>query len=103
MAEYLKAPAKNLHRFPETLSFEEACLTEPLVCCVQAVFQHGTLSPNGYVAVMGPGTIGLLTLQVIRLFGCKATGGPHRHGQDRAAGVRNQRRGRCGGTRRSIC
>lgn len=71
MAEYVKVPARNLHRFPETLSFEEACMTEPLVCCVQAVFQHSKLSPNDYVVLMGPGTIGLLTLQVIKLFGCK--------------------------------
>ena len=71
MAEYVKVPARNLHRFPESLSFEEACMTEPLVCCVQAVFQHGRLSPGDYVVLMGPGTIGLLTLQVIKLFGCK--------------------------------
>lgn len=71
MAEYVKVPAKNLHRFPESLSFEEACMTEPLVCCVQAVFQHSQLLPEDYVVVTGPGTIGLLTLQVIRLFGCR--------------------------------
>lgn len=71
MAEYVKVPAKNLHRFPESLSFEEACMTEPLVCCVQAVFQHSRLSPEDCVVVTGPGTIGLLTLQVIKLFGCR--------------------------------
>ena len=71
MAEFVKVPAKNLHSFPESLSFEEACMTEPLVCCVQAVFQHGRLSPEDYVVLTGPGTIGLLTLQVIKLFGCK--------------------------------
>lgn len=69
MAEFVKVPAKNLHSFPESLSFEEACMTEPLVCCVQAVFQHGRLSPEDYVVLTGPGTIGLLTLQVIKLFG----------------------------------
>lgn len=71
MAEYVKVPAKNLHYFPDYLSFEEACMTEPLVCCVQAVLQHGNLSPDSMVVLMGPGTIGLLTLQVIKLFGCK--------------------------------
>lgn len=71
MAEYVKVPAKNLHNFPERLSFEEACMTEPLVCCVQAVFQHTSLLPEDYVVVTGPGTIGLLTLQVIKLFGCR--------------------------------
>ena len=68
MAEYVKVPSKNLHRFPESLSFEEACMTEPLVCCVQAVFQRSRLSPEDCVVVTGPGTIGL---QVIKMFGCR--------------------------------
>lgn len=71
MAEYVRVPAKNLHKMPEGLSFEEACMTEPLVCCVQAVFQHASLQPGDKVVLTGPGTIGLLTLQVIKLFGCE--------------------------------
>lgn len=46
-------------------------MTEPLACCVQAVFEHGNLQPGDTVLLTGPGTIGLLTLQVIRLFGCR--------------------------------
>ena len=46
-------------------------MTAPLVICVQAVFQHTSLLPEDYVVVTGPGTIGLLTLQVIKLFGCR--------------------------------
>lgn len=72
MAEYVKVPAANLHHLPGDLPFEVACMTEPFTCCVQGVFQHGDLQPDDTVAVMGPGTIGLLTLQVIKLFGCKA-------------------------------
>ncbi|RGY99306.1 zinc-binding dehydrogenase [Clostridium sp. AM58-1XD] len=71
MAEFVKVPAANLHSIPEGLSFEEACMTEPLVCCVQAVFDHAVLQPEDYVVLTGPGTIGLFTLQAIKLFGCK--------------------------------
>lgn len=70
MAEFVKVPASNLHRMPENLSFEEACMTEPLVCCVQAVFDHSSLQPEDWVVLTGPGTIGLFTLQAIKLFGC---------------------------------
>ena len=71
MAEYVKVPATNLHKIPEGLSFEEACMTEPLVCCVQAVFEHSSLQPDDWVVLTGPGTIGLFTLQAIKLFGAK--------------------------------
>lgn len=71
MAEFVKVPAANLHKMPESLSFEEACMTEPLVCCVQAVFDHSSLQPEDWVVLTGPGTIGLFTLQAIKLFGCK--------------------------------
>ena len=70
MAEFVKVPAANLHRIPKGLSFEEACMIEPLVCCVQAVYQHADLKPDDKVVLTGPGAIGLLTLQVIKLFGC---------------------------------
>ena len=71
MTEFVKVPAKNLHAMPAGLSFEEGCMVEPFTCCVQAVFQHGRLQPGDYVVLTGPGTIGLLTLQLIKLFGCK--------------------------------
>lgn len=71
MAEYVAVPAENIHRIPENISFREASMTEPLACCVQAVFEHGMLQPGNRVLLTGPGTIGLLTLQVVRLFGCQ--------------------------------
>lgn len=71
MAEYVAVPAENLHPVSEKISYEEASLTEPLACCVQAVFEHGSLQPGETVLFTGPGTIGLLTLQVARLFGCR--------------------------------
>lgn len=71
MAEFVVVPGKNIHKIPDHLSFEEGAMLEPLACCTQAVFEFANLEPNDYVLVMGPGTIGLLTLQVIVQFGCK--------------------------------
>jgi L-iditol 2-dehydrogenase len=71
MAEYLKVPARNLHRIPEGISFQEAALTEPLTCCIHAVFEKANLHPGDVVLLSGPGPIGLLCLQAIKLFGCR--------------------------------
>jgi 2-desacetyl-2-hydroxyethyl bacteriochlorophyllide A dehydrogenase len=67
-AEYVKAPARQIYRIPDTISFEEAALTEPLSCCI-----HGwdRLSPKaGFTAaIIGAGPIGLIHIQLARLLG----------------------------------
>src|SRR5262245_25271831 len=57
MTRYVKVAARCLHRVPDSLSFEQACLTEP--CCVayNAVVQNAHLRPGDRVLVLGPGTI----------------------------------------------
>ncbi len=67
-AEYVKVPAHLAYRIPDTVSFEEAALTEPLSCCI-----HGwdRLSPKaGFTAaIIGAGPIGLMHIQLARLSG----------------------------------
>ena len=69
MTRYVRVPARCLHRVPDQLSFEQACLTEP--CCVayNAVVQNSRLKPGDRVIVLGPGTIGILCAAVARLCG----------------------------------
>jgi len=71
MTRYVKVPSRCLHRVPEKLSFEQACLTEP--CCVayNAVVQNANLKPGDRVIVLGPGTIGILCAAVARLCGAE--------------------------------
>lgn len=64
MADYVVVPAKNLHFIPDNLSMEEAAMTEPLACCVQAVLEFGNIKAGDKVLITGPGAIGLLCLQV---------------------------------------
>ena len=40
-AEYVKVPAENLMKISDGLSFEEAALTEPLACCLNAGIRAG--------------------------------------------------------------
>ncbi|MEJ7740658.1 MAG: zinc-binding dehydrogenase [Chitinophagaceae bacterium] len=71
MTRYVKVPARCLHRIPEHLSFEEACLTEP--CCVayNAVVGNSRIKPGDRVIVLGPGTIGTLCAAMARLGGAE--------------------------------
>jgi len=68
-AEYIVVPANNIHRLPDNISFEEGALTEPFACCVQAVLEYSGIQAGDRVLIIGPGTIGLLCLQLVKLVG----------------------------------
>lgn len=62
-------PASFLHKF-EKISFDEAALTEPTAVAVWGT-KLVEVNPSDYVAVMGPGPIGLLAMQVARAYGAR--------------------------------
>ncbi len=64
-SEGLVAHPSQLHTVPETLSDEDAVLTEPLACALHAV-SRAALESAATVAVVGAGTIGLLTIAALR-------------------------------------
>jgi alcohol dehydrogenase/L-iditol 2-dehydrogenase len=69
MTRYVKVPSRCLHKIPDQLSFEHACLTEP--CCVayNAVVENAHIKPGDRVIVLGPGTIGILCAAMAKLCG----------------------------------
>ncbi|MBO9572068.1 MAG: zinc-binding dehydrogenase [Chitinophagaceae bacterium] len=71
MTKYVKVPARCLHKVPDALPFEQACLTEP--CCVaySAVVENTRIKPGDRVIVLGPGTIGILCAAMARLCGAQ--------------------------------
>ena len=72
-AEYVKLPAKLIHRIPAGVSFEEASLAEPLAVATHAVSHRCGIEHGDAVVVFGPGAIGLLAGQVARAQGAKNT------------------------------
>ena len=70
MADVFTLPAQRLYRFPHELSDHEAVLIEPLATPVHAVRLAGDLKGKA-VAVLGSGTIGLLTLLAARRAGAR--------------------------------
>ncbi|MFP4430712.1 MAG: zinc-dependent alcohol dehydrogenase [Spirochaetaceae bacterium] len=68
-AEYLTYPAAFLHK-TNGLSWEAAATIEPTAVSLQPV-KAMKVSPADYVAVMGPGPIGLLAVQIAKAYGAR--------------------------------
>jgi L-iditol 2-dehydrogenase len=71
MTRYVRVPARCLHRVPENLTFEQACLTEPCSVAYNAVVVNSSIRPGDRVMVIGPGTIGMLCAAVAKLCGAE--------------------------------
>ncbi|MCI0394158.1 MAG: alcohol dehydrogenase catalytic domain-containing protein [Chloroflexi bacterium] len=66
-AEYVAVRADLAHPFADTLSFDVAALTEPAACAGHGILRAG-MRPGDTIAIVGPGTIGLLGVAWARLF-----------------------------------
>jgi len=64
-SEGLVAHPSQLHAVPDELADEDAVLVEPLACALHAAALAAPL-PGEIVAVLGAGTIGLLTVAALR-------------------------------------
>ena len=68
-AEYVLLPAGvNIFKLPEELTYEGAACCEPLSVALQAV-DLSDIKPGHTAAVLGPGPIGLFTLQLLKTAG----------------------------------
>lgn len=68
-AEYISFPRQFLHRC-NGLEFDDAAFIEPTGIALYPV-KLANVTPADYVAVMGPGPIGLFTVQVLRAYGAR--------------------------------
>ena len=69
MAQWVRVPARCLHRIPDSLPFDIACLTEPHAVAYQAMCVNSSIRPGDLVVVLGPGPIGLLCARMAALSG----------------------------------
>ena len=69
--EYISLKEKYIIPFREELSFEDACMVEPLAVAVRGSMNipQETLQKAQNLLIIGAGTIGLLLIQAIRLRG----------------------------------
>ncbi|HBF37157.1 MAG TPA: sorbitol dehydrogenase, partial [Firmicutes bacterium] len=58
--KYIAISSWLLHQIPDKLSLFNATLTEPLAVCMN-ILQRAPVAPQSFVAVIGPGPIGILS------------------------------------------
>ena len=80
LAEFVEVPAQRLHALPGDMALPVATLAEPLAVCVRAIRLSG-LGFGQHVAVIGAGTIGLLTIAAARAGGASSVHAVARHPQ----------------------
>ena len=71
-AEYIRVPAPvvrwNTHQIPDTLSFQDAALTEPLACVAHGIEESG-IQLGDTVAIIGAGPIGQMMIMLAKKAG----------------------------------
>jgi len=70
--KYLTIRVSAIHRLPENVSFGAGALSEPLACCVHGILERTPVTAGDWALISGPGTIGLLGLQLVKANGGKA-------------------------------
>jgi L-iditol 2-dehydrogenase len=72
-ATYVLVRAQTVERdtltLPREMSFETATFIEPLACCIRAVKRQGGVQPGDTVFIVGLGAMGLLMVQLARVYG----------------------------------
>jgi len=71
LGEYLAVPASKTLLLPDSVTWDQAVMVEPLAVAVHAVrlARFQSVQPGANVLILGAGTIGLMTLQAARAFG----------------------------------
>lgn len=67
-AEYCVVPASQVFKVADTLSYEQAAMTEPVSCCLHGI-ELCHIGCGDTVMVIGCGMIGLILLQLAKLSG----------------------------------
>ncbi len=69
MTRYVVARWPILHHLPDNVSFEWACLTEPICVAYNGVVEKSRVKPGEMVVIQGAGPIGIMALTIARLRG----------------------------------
>lgn len=71
-AEYVAVPIWNLLEIPDSISFESAAMLEPASVAMHALMRSG-IKLGDKIAVIGPGTIGMILCRMAQLAGASQT------------------------------
>ncbi len=68
-ADYIAVNQSLIHRIPDGLSYEEACLIEPMGIAAHALFEKVHIEVGDKVVILGSGPIALMALQIVKAMG----------------------------------
>lgn len=69
MANYVLTREESVHIIPDNVSYKLAAMSEPLASCVHAMYQLTPFDFHDKVLIIGPGPMGLLSLQIAKEIG----------------------------------
>lgn len=69
-AEYVKVPAKVVHKLPDTMSYEQGASIDPIASAYHPL-KKAHIQSEDTVVVFGPGPIGLYAIQIAKTEGAK--------------------------------
>lgn len=69
MANYVLTREESVHILPDNVSYKLGAMSEPLASCVHAMYQLTPLEFHDTVLIIGPGPMGLLSLQIAKEIG----------------------------------
>ncbi|KLU60597.1 sorbitol dehydrogenase [Peptococcaceae bacterium CEB3] len=67
-AEYVKVRYTHVYKIPESISFEQGAIAEPLACATYGI-KRLNIQLGQTVVIFGPGTIGLMMTQLAKVSG----------------------------------
>lgn len=70
-AQYVKVPIWNIIELPDNVSYEEAAMLEPTAVAIHALRMAGDVVGKD-LAIIGPGTIGNILIQVAKVFSVRS-------------------------------
>ena len=71
-AEYVAVPSANCYRIPDSMSWQQGALVEPVSCAVHGVRRIGVEAGERFL-VVGAGTMGLVMQQLLQRAGASVT------------------------------
>lgn len=69
MANYVLTREESCHVLPDNVSYKLAAMSEPLAGCVHAMYQKTPVKFGDKILIIGPGPMGLLSLQIAKNIG----------------------------------
>jgi len=71
-APYMVIPEDQLYVYPDSVSLDHACFTEPIVATIHSMQERNNVKAGDFVVVVGPGPMGLLGVQFAKIRGARA-------------------------------